>query len=71
METEPGRTAPKRKGPQTMGTTLGTYIRARRRHLGLSQEQLAERVGETYSQADISHLECGGLNCRGSGRSPN
>jgi transcriptional regulator with XRE-family HTH domain len=38
---------------------LGEYIRERRHQLGLSQEQLAERVGGTYSQGDISRLERG------------
>jgi len=42
-----------------MSATLGTYIRDRWQDLGLSQEQLAERVSETYSQADVSRLERG------------
>lgn len=37
--------------------TLGTFIRERRAELGLSQEQLAERVGERVRQAEISRLE--------------
>ena len=40
-----------------MTTTLGTYIRQRRQELGLSQEQLAERIGESVSQSDVSRLE--------------
>ena len=42
-----------------MDITLGDFIRARRQDLGLSQQQLAERVSMTYSQADISRLERG------------
>jgi len=42
-----------------MHPDLGTYIRTRRRHLGLNQVQLAERVGGTYSQGDVSRLERG------------
>jgi transcriptional regulator with XRE-family HTH domain len=42
-----------------MHPDLGTYIRDRRRQLGLNQVQLAERVGGTYSQGDVSRLERG------------
>jgi len=42
-----------------MYTELGTYIRERRQDLGLSQEQLAERVGGAYGQSDISRIERG------------
>lgn len=37
--------------------TLGTFIRERRQELGLTQEQLAKRVGEGVRQAEISRLE--------------
>jgi transcriptional regulator with XRE-family HTH domain len=37
--------------------TLGTFIRERRQDLGLTQEELAERVGESVRQSDISRLE--------------
>jgi transcriptional regulator with XRE-family HTH domain len=38
---------------------LGNFLRERRMDLGLSQEQLAERIGGTASQAEISRLERG------------
>ena len=41
--------------------TLGETIRARREELGLTQEQLAERIGENARQADISRLEHDGV----------
>jgi transcriptional regulator with XRE-family HTH domain len=37
--------------------TLGKFIRRRRMELGLTQEQLAERVGNGVRQAEISRLE--------------
>lgn len=37
--------------------TLGQFIRAHRVAMGMSQEQLAERVGEHVRQSDISRLE--------------
>lgn len=37
--------------------TLGHVIRARRIELGLTQEELAERVGESVRQSDISRME--------------
>ena len=37
--------------------SLGRFIRARRRSMGLTQEQLAERVGPNVQQSDISRLE--------------
>jgi transcriptional regulator with XRE-family HTH domain len=40
-----------------MPDSLGTFIRERRQDLGLSQEQLAERIGETVRQAEVSRLE--------------
>ena len=40
-------------------TSLGNYVRERRQDIGLSQEQLAERVGGTYRQSDISRIERG------------
>jgi transcriptional regulator with XRE-family HTH domain len=40
-----------------MSATLGTFIRERRQDLGLSQEQLADRIGETVRQAEVSRLE--------------
>ncbi|HEV2073822.1 MAG TPA: helix-turn-helix transcriptional regulator [Thermomicrobiales bacterium] len=36
---------------------LGQFIRERRVELGLTQEQLAERVGDNVRQAEISRLE--------------
>jgi transcriptional regulator with XRE-family HTH domain len=39
------------------GQSLGGIIRARRRELGLTQEQLAERSGGGVRQAEISRLE--------------
>jgi transcriptional regulator with XRE-family HTH domain len=41
--------------PATM--TFGQIIRQRRIELGLTQEALAERVGDNVRQADISRLE--------------
>ncbi len=40
-----------------MKKTLGSFIRDRRVELGLTQEALAERVGDTVRQAEISRLE--------------
>ena len=40
-----------------MPGTLGTFIRGRRKALGLSQEQLAERLGDGVRQSEISRLE--------------
>jgi transcriptional regulator with XRE-family HTH domain len=40
-----------------MSTSLGAFIRDRRQELGLTQEQLAERIGETVRQAEVSRLE--------------
>ena len=37
--------------------TLGRLIRRRRIELGLTQEQLAERVGGSMRQAEVSRLE--------------
>lgn len=37
--------------------TLGEAIRQRRMAMGLTQEELAERVGENVRQSDISRLE--------------
>jgi len=37
--------------------TLGETIRARREELGLTQEQVANRIGESVRQAEISRLE--------------
>jgi transcriptional regulator with XRE-family HTH domain len=37
--------------------SLGRFISERRQDLGLTQEQLAERVGENVRQSDISRLE--------------
>ena len=42
---------------QRMTATLGSLIRQRRHELGLTQEQLAERVGHGVRQAEISRLE--------------
>ncbi len=38
---------------------LGNFIRERRMDLGLTQEALAERIGPTVRQAEISRLERG------------
>lgn len=43
------------RNPETV--TLGQFIRERRIELGLTQEQLAARVGENVRQAEISRLE--------------
>jgi transcriptional regulator with XRE-family HTH domain len=40
-----------------MPVTLGQFIATRRRSLGLSQEDLAERLGEHVKQSEISRLE--------------
>lgn len=40
-----------------MPVSLGTFIRERRQDLGLTQEQLAERIGGKIRQAEISRLE--------------
>jgi transcriptional regulator with XRE-family HTH domain len=40
-----------------MSDSLGTFIRERRQDLGLTQEQLAERIGDTFRQAEVSRLE--------------
>lgn len=37
--------------------SLGHFIRRRRLELGLTQEELAERIGETVRQAEVSRLE--------------
>jgi len=37
--------------------TLGQVIRSRRQELGLTQEQLAERIGGGVRQAEVSRLE--------------
>jgi len=41
--------------------TLGQFIRTNRLAMGLTQEQLAERVGEPLRQSDISRLEKDGI----------
>jgi transcriptional regulator with XRE-family HTH domain len=38
---------------------LGNFVRQRRMDLGLTQEQLAELVGQNVTQAEISRLERG------------
>jgi transcriptional regulator with XRE-family HTH domain len=40
-----------------MPVRLGTFIRERRQDLGLTQEELAERIGDTVRQAEVSRLE--------------
>lgn len=40
-------------------TTLGAVIRERRIELGLTQEELAERIGPTFRQSEVSRLERG------------
>ena len=37
--------------------SLGHYIQERRRELGLTQEQLAEAIGDNVKQSDVSRLE--------------
>ncbi len=41
--------------------TLGQFIRTHRLAMGLTQEQLAERVGDSVRQSDISRLEQDGI----------
>lgn len=38
-------------------TTLGAFIRERRKQLGLTQEQLAERIADGVRQSEVSRLE--------------
>jgi transcriptional regulator with XRE-family HTH domain len=45
------------EGTERVSTTLGDFIRERRQDLGLTQEQLAERIGTSVRQADVSRLE--------------
>jgi transcriptional regulator with XRE-family HTH domain len=40
-----------------MSTSLGSFIRERRQELGLTQEQLADRIGASVRQAEVSRLE--------------
>jgi transcriptional regulator with XRE-family HTH domain len=42
-----------------MPHSLGTFIRERRQDLGLTQEQLADRIGGSIRQAEVSRLEGG------------
>jgi transcriptional regulator with XRE-family HTH domain len=42
-----------------MPQSLGTFIRERRQDLGLTQEALADRIGGSVRQAEISRLEGG------------
>jgi transcriptional regulator with XRE-family HTH domain len=42
-----------------MTVTLGQFIRARRRMLGLTQEELAWRMADGMTQSEISRLEIG------------
>jgi transcriptional regulator with XRE-family HTH domain len=42
-----------------MPVSLGTFSRERRQDLGLTQEQVAERIGATVRQAEVSRLESG------------
>jgi transcriptional regulator with XRE-family HTH domain len=44
-------------GARSIMSTLGDFIRERRQDLGLTQEQLAERIGSNVRQADVSRLE--------------
>jgi transcriptional regulator with XRE-family HTH domain len=37
--------------------TIGTAIRLRRQEIGLTQEELAERIGDGIRQSDISRME--------------
>jgi transcriptional regulator with XRE-family HTH domain len=40
---------------------LGNYVRERRMDLGLTQEELAFRIGSSVTQAEISRLERGAI----------
>jgi len=40
---------------------LGNFIRERRADLGLTQEELAERIGDTATQGEVSRLERGAI----------
>ena len=40
-----------------MTSSLGDFIRERRQDLGLTQEELAERLGGNVRQSDVSRLE--------------
>ena len=40
---------------------LGKYVRERRQDIGLTQEELAARIGGTATQAEISRLERGSV----------
>src|ERR1044072_4366075 len=40
---------------------LGSFVRSRRLHLGLSQEELAERLGGSVNRAEVSRLERGSV----------
>ena len=40
-----------------MPKRIGDFIRQRRQELGLTQEELAERIGENVRQAEVSRLE--------------
>ena len=42
-----------------MKNAIGHFVRERRQDLGLSQEQVAERMGGSYGQSDISRIERG------------
>lgn len=37
--------------------SLGQFIRQRRLELGLTQEQLAEQIGDSFRQSEVSRLE--------------
>ncbi len=41
--------------------TLGQFIRANRLAMGMTQEELASRVGDNVRQSDISRLENDGV----------
>jgi transcriptional regulator with XRE-family HTH domain len=41
--------------------SLATFIRERRQDLGLTQEQLGDRVGEGVRRSEISRLEKGAV----------
>ena len=44
-----------------MPQSLGTFIRERRQDLGLTQDELADRIGGSVRQAEISRLEGGAV----------
>lgn len=53
---------PLRQPPEDAGAdALGRLVRRRRADLGLTQEELAERVGGNMTQSDVSQIERGAV----------